>query len=1170
MKTKVMIITSLLVLSVFYGAAFTTDLATGEYGIEEEHEIRVMKPLISVPQIRERGQTVDIWVRNPNADADTIWEASLSKEYAGGHVQGYELDIIGADEAEHRPGEHNWYVTALIPEEAKLELYDLELSDGTVNTKSIQSVSVVEEISDEFNFVKIADTHIGATHGEGSITYTRRFIDEMNLVRPDFIVLTGDVCDKEPTWWASQDPYPSEQDEMFFELIQELEVPIYVVHGNHDYSYTNTDDPEYDIRSYQKWINPHLNYTFDYGDYHFIMQNSGKYVTIGINSDGQMTMDNVTWMEQKLSENMDKTMRIVGMHHSVYPDRIHDDEVRDAFRQAVIDHNVSMVLTGHTHTPTIYDAYGGSVPDDPTQGEQPLHVTTGDLVKSAREYRLIRIHGDEIASMTYDLNGDGVRDPAASMPLGEITMEYHPENDGSSSEVTATIVNDLYEYFDDALVTFTVPSPEPGHRYEVTNGTIQQEIDAGEFKIFYVRTDIDADSTKEVSIDMHHYIDTLPAVDVGRSSATLMGSLPQSTQGVDAFFRYRRSNEEVWTQVDLGTSTGPQELSIPLDELTPLNIYEFKAGVSVENGEVLGEIMIFVTGDKTRTTQLGDGWLTNHYMEGLEVDLNDLALESHELTETYSFTGEMEVIPVSDFTHMEVEMFGAGGGGAVHGGDWVGAPGGDGGYLNAIFDVSDFDELHVYVGEGGVTGDGSSTTINPGGWGASHGGASLDDTYTYGSPHAGAGGGSTEIVGVMENGTEVWLAAADAGGGGGEVEDISMIGVSDRSIGGGGGGAGGQGGDIHDDSGWGHGEAGQSADDGQTPRTGQGYGGAGGDADRDHDGEYMAWPGGPGGYDFNQDHIIESIEAEVGGHFRSGGRTNYNPNEQDPIRNGEHGSINARYIDLSTETGVRISDPIYLEDIGGVEDSLITWTGETPGDSSIEVYTAITEGEEPQEDDWIRVGSGDPIPGLEDPEGKYLWTKQVFILGGSTSPPRLTSISEAILETGEVSTMDIELYGERWNFVSFNLELHDTDLVAILEDPDHGISGSYESGMYHHASHGWLSYVPDREEHFDTLQTWDHTMGVWIRMTVDDVLTVWGSEPETTTLYLEPGWNMVGMPGETAGNHGLPEEVTKVGYFHETAEYHIAYDHEPEGFVFQPGQGYWIYNGENETVEWTM
>ncbi len=183
---------------------------------------------------------------------------------------------------------------------------------------------------------------------------------------------------------------------------------------------------------------------------------------------------------------------------------------------------------------------------------------------------------------------------------------------------------------------------------------------------------------------------------------------------------------------------------------------------------------------------------------------------------------------------------------------------------------------------------------------------------------------------------------------------------------------------------------------------------------------------------------------------------------------------------------------------------------------------------------------------------------------------------DAVQEPGaQTSLFDISLttdtQADDWNFVSFNLVPANSDLTAILDDADYGISGNYDKVMYYDASTDeWQSYIPGRAEHFNGLTGWDHTMGVWIRMNADDTLTVEGTEPTSTDITLNPGWNMVGLPSESTGNHGLPAEVDKVGYFDSSAEYNIAYDSDPGTFVFQPGEGYWVHNPTDNAVIWTV
>ncbi len=184
----------------------------------------------------------------------------------------------------------------------------------------------------------------------------------------------------------------------------------------------------------------------------------------------------------------------------------------------------------------------------------------------------------------------------------------------------------------------------------------------------------------------------------------------------------------------------------------------------------------------------------------------------------------------------------------------------------------------------------------------------------------------------------------------------------------------------------------------------------------------------------------------------------------------------------------------------------------------------------------------------------------VYAIGWSTTP-----------------TYTLDLYAggdtEGWNFVSFDLIPLNDDLESILEDSTDGISGSYDKLMYYDASiDRWSSYVPGRATHFNCLQSWDHTMGLWIHMTIDDNLTISGTTPSSTVIPLYPGWNMVGYPSATdrLASDTLPTEVSKIGVINGSMEYNIGYIYDLSKCTMTAGKGYWIYNSADEKVDWTV
>ncbi|MCK4329179.1 T9SS type A sorting domain-containing protein, partial [candidate division WOR-3 bacterium] len=66
----------------------------------------------------------------------------------------------------------------------------------------------------------------------------------------------------------------------------------------------------------------------------------------------------------------------------------------------------------------------------------------------------------------------------------DITIDFDGSNDGTQNEITATIVNEYNETFENGLIRFFVPVSVKG--YEVSGGDIIQIVDTPEFLIYYI------------------------------------------------------------------------------------------------------------------------------------------------------------------------------------------------------------------------------------------------------------------------------------------------------------------------------------------------------------------------------------------------------------------------------------------------------------------------------------------------------------------------------------------------------------------------------------------------------------------------------------------------------------------------------------------------------------
>ena len=249
------------------------------------------------------------------------------------------------------------------------------------------------------------------------------------------------------------------------------------------------------------------------------------------------------------------------------------------------------------------------------------------------------------------------------------------------------------------------------------------------------------------------------------------------------------------------------------------------------------------------------------------------------MEESFSYTGSPESLDVSEYDQIEVMMTGAGGGGAGNDPGWFQSgrqeDGGDGGYLNAIFDVSEIDNLEIYVGGGGEGGEQGTNNASWGGWGRASGGKGSESNT--GGSDAGGGGGSTEILG-----DGIFLGAADAGGGGGAYFDTRV--GSNWRHGGGGGGSGGDGGVAT------HGIQAHGEDAETSSRDGASH--EGGDGGR---GATHPDPGEDGGYSYNSSYLVEVKNASRGGGASGGAGRESSSGGAD----GANGSVTVRAIQLA-------------------------------------------------------------------------------------------------------------------------------------------------------------------------------------------------------------------------------------------------------------------------------
>jgi 3',5'-cyclic AMP phosphodiesterase CpdA len=354
-----------------------------------------------------------------------------------------------------------------------------------INTRP-RAVSVKDDVSDTFTFVHLADFHIGDPRGlieDPKEIFgwkaSRKTIEEINLLNPDFVIISGDL--------TFGQLYPFEytfEYQTCYEILQEFNVPTYLCPGNHDgYVQTFLDG----FKFWEEYFGP-LYYSFDYHNTHFISINSYDWPAISrlgfsylvFNWGGSVQNDQIRWIEQDLYDHSDADQTILMLHHNPLWDTTHDSLVgngyhnQDKLLDLIRSNGVDAVFAGHVH-------YDNSTIDNET-----LYVTTTTFSSSYNDdsywgYRLVSVENNSIVDYNY-------KEPKYSIP------SYHI-NILDQKESSVTIENKLQK-----PITIQHEFIVPKDSYSLNTGEIIQIREKEDLAAVYISATIDAESIETITL----------------------------------------------------------------------------------------------------------------------------------------------------------------------------------------------------------------------------------------------------------------------------------------------------------------------------------------------------------------------------------------------------------------------------------------------------------------------------------------------------------------------------------------------------------------------------------------------------------------------------------------------------------------------------------------------
>lgn len=325
-----------------------------------------------------------------------VWNASLWNE-----LRKYELMVSSVTK---NPTD-NTATLKVTARDAAPGLYALELtaltSSGAVvaRFREPNCVSVRRSFQLPFRVMFVADPHIDTTPAL-SLNF-RRIVRLANFLRPDFIVLAGDVVNFGR--------------ESFFSLanvlIQDLEVPIVLAPGNHDHT------PEGDF--FPKYLAPWYG-SLDVGNVHIATLDTGPGSIVGEIPDSQLT-----WLQSDLARATQSKFKILMFHHPMFEvDNPRNETVQAVYRIAAT-YRVNIILNGHMHEDIVFH---GPV----------FTLVNPNAYEGGRPYTGFRMLTVSENGIDYSYAGG-----EKSIPLYDFDVDYSQPNDGESFGIVAELANRL-------------------------------------------------------------------------------------------------------------------------------------------------------------------------------------------------------------------------------------------------------------------------------------------------------------------------------------------------------------------------------------------------------------------------------------------------------------------------------------------------------------------------------------------------------------------------------------------------------------------------------------------------------------------------------------------------------------------------------------------------------
>ena len=345
-----------------------------EYDSPDFRSLRtICRPLGTIPAILLRGDVLEVECRYP----ENPKEARIFLQGDGPEL---ELELISAQAGPRmimNGLEAGVLIKARIPENVPEALYGLRVDLDGLEDRATRAVKVVSAFKTSYSFVQLSDPHIHSAKGNRSHDEAlRRIAGEINLLSPEFVIMTGDIAD-----CGSRPEYLR-----VLEALSSFKVPTFVIPGNHDHYFWGTRYLYLGFDEYRKYLGQGF-FSFGYGQDRFIGLDTGDYERIYEEALEGIHAAQWPWLIKELEKTKDRTQGLLCIFaHYDHTQNLPEAYVfRDQLMGLFDTYPVDLYLWGHGHGSK--EEYVGARPT--------LSIETGSTIQGV--YRVLDVENSKIA-----------------------------------------------------------------------------------------------------------------------------------------------------------------------------------------------------------------------------------------------------------------------------------------------------------------------------------------------------------------------------------------------------------------------------------------------------------------------------------------------------------------------------------------------------------------------------------------------------------------------------------------------------------------------------------------------------------------------------------------------------------------------------------------------------